>query len=125
MDGQEEVLEVYGLDAVGYRRVMAFGQWRVAVLAHADMFAEEKCVKQERHLETDEAFVLLDGSATLVVGEKGERIPLEKGRLYNVRKGGWHAVITWPGARLLVVENASTAPSNSEYRTIETKGRGK
>ena len=74
MDGQEEVLEVYGLDAVGYRRVMAFGQWRVAVLAHADMFAEEKCVKQERHLETDEAFVLLDGSAALVVGEKGDMV---------------------------------------------------
>ena len=122
---KEEDLEVLSLDAAGYRRVMSFGQWRVAVLGHSDFFAEENCVRLERHLETDEAFVLLDGEASLVVGEAAERVPLEKGRLYNVRKGGWHAVITCPGARLLVVENASTDASNSEYRTIETKGRGK
>lgn len=115
-------LEIYGLDAVGYRRVMAFGQWRIAILAHSDFFVEENCVRLERHLETDEAFVLLEGEAFLVVGEGAERVLLERGRLYNVRQGSWHAVITRPGARILVVENATTASNNSEYLSMGEGG---
>lgn len=121
MEAEGKDLEILGLEAVGYRRVMSFGQWRVAVLAHADFFAEANCVRLERHLETDEAFVLLDGEASLVVGAAARRVPLEKGKLYNVRQGAWHAVITAPGARLLVVENGSTGAANSEYRPIERK----
>jgi len=95
-----------------YARAICSGGWCVAFLNHGDCFAAPSCM--ERHLESDEVFVLLAGSATLLIGENQRAVQMAPGRGYNVSRGTWHQIVTQPGARCLVVENADTSLENSE-----------
>lgn len=108
-------LEVYEYSGEGYDRTMHFGAWRVATLNWAERFDENSDMPSERHLLTDEVFVLLAGSATLEIGEEHAPVKLQAGKLYNVRAGVWHRVKVSKDARLLIVEEHSTGPENSEY----------
>ena len=75
----------------------------------------------ERHNETDEVFVLLEGACTLCIGyddqspEKIELFVMEKNKLYNVKHEVWHNLTAVPDTILLIVENtdASEADSNN------------
>ena len=109
---QIEILEYTG---TGYNRTMNFEQWRVAIANYAEHFDENLFDKIERHLLTDEVFVLLQGSATLVIGKQMRRYPLEQGKLYNVKKGEWHNILMEKDAKVLIVENHNTSPENTEY----------
>ena len=105
-------LDVHSYDGTAYVRAVTYGGWRVAFLNHGDVFAKPTYL--ERHLETDEAFVLLEGAATLLIGEDRREAAMERNRIYNVRKGVWHQIVTVPGTRCLVIENADTSLENSE-----------
>lgn len=111
-----EGLEILGFEGEQYRPLMSYCSWRVAMLNHGPKF--EAPVSVERHRKTDEAFVLLDGAATLLIGENAVRVPMEKLKVYNVRRDVWHNIETKPGARCLVIENDDTDASNTDYREI-------
>ncbi len=106
-------LEIFEYNAEGYKPLLAFDAWRVAMLNWTDRF--DKLTKLERHLLTDEVFVLLDGEATLYIGEKAVPTVMEKNKVYNVKKAVWHAITTSRDAHVLVVENDNTSMANSEY----------
>lgn len=108
-------LETFDYEGPNYKALVRSDGWRVAVLNHGDTFAPENLRYLERHLETDEVFVLLEGSAVLLIGEGCEQVPLARGKVYNVKRGVWHQIQTTPGTRCLVVENADTSRANSEY----------
>ena len=93
---------------------MHFGEWRVAIANYADHFDKDKCNYISRHLETDEVFVLLEGEATLVTGMERSETPLEKGKIYNVKKGSWHALWLSRDGKVLIVENHNTGSENTE-----------
>ena len=112
---QIDGIEMAGYDGPNYKTLLASGSWRVAFLNHGDKFSPERPERLERHLETDEVFVLLDGSATLFVGKEMNSVKMERFFIYNVKRGVWHQIHTEPGARCLIVENVDTSPSNSEY----------
>ena len=82
---------------------------------YAQKFDADGISYLERHIETDETFVLLVGEATLLIGENVERVPLEMLKCYNVKAGVWHNIILTPGTRVLVVENSDTSRSNTDY----------
>lgn len=108
-----EGLEVQTYDGDFFRPLVVFDAWRIAALNHGPHF---ECLRRlERHLQTDESFVLLAGEATLHIGEDAKAVPMSIGAVYNVRKGTWHTIVTRPGARCLVVENADTSRDNTEY----------
>ena len=70
----------------GYRPLVDYGEWRVAILRYIDELEPENITFMERHNETDEVFVLLEGRCTLFVGE-GEDIhavEMEPHKLYNI-----------------------------------------
>ena len=75
----------------------------------------------ERHNETDEVFVLLQGQAVLFMGKGDdvveEMIPhvMKNGVFYNVKRGAWHTVALSRDATILLVENRDTARENSSY----------
>ena len=111
---------VAGLDILehtgeGYARVVDGPKWTVAELNYAQKFDADGISYLERHIETDETFVLLAGEATLLIGENVERVPLEMFKCYNVKAGIWHNIILTPGTRVLVVENSDTSRSNTDY----------
>ncbi len=105
----------------GFSPLIFFNGWRVAVLNHQAAQERGNVPFLERHHETDEVFVLLQGPATLLLGGCGETpaaieaLALTPGRVYNVPRNLWHAVLTEPQSKLLIVENADTGEENSSY----------
>ena len=110
-----EQIEILDYNGEGYAPVMRFDAWRVAMLNYAERFDPSCPIRLERHLLTDEVFVLLEGEATLFIGEEMTVYPMEKNKIYNVRAGAWHRITTSRDARVLIVENENTSKENSEY----------
>ena len=112
-----DILEHSGIE---YRRLVNNAKWTLASLNWAPRFDESNVCELERHNLTDETFVLLHGKATLLVGEKADRIEMEPLKYYNVRAGIWHHIIVSEDARVLVAENANTSKDNTEYLSLST-----
>lgn len=108
-------IEIYDYTGDNYKTAIRFGAWRIAYLNHGDIFAEENFKRIERHMESDEAFILLSGKATLLIGREMAEVEMEPHKLYNVPKGVWHHIFTYEGTSVLIVENEDTSPENSEY----------
>lgn len=112
-------IEVYDYNGDDYQTAMRFGSWRVAYLNYGNEFSEENFEKIERHIESDEVFVLLKGKATLIIGEDLHHVEMEPHKLYNVPKGVWHHIFTYEGTSVLIVENEDTGKENTEFLFIE------
>jgi len=112
----------------GYKRVVDGPLWTLAGLNYAARFDARNIVELERHNLTDETFVLLRGSATLLTLADGEgpvadrvtRLPMEPLKYYNVRAGRWHGIVVSEDARVLVGENADTSKANTDYLRLAT-----
>ena len=108
-------IDILEFDGPGYSTVMKFGAWRVAIINYCEHFDPKTPLKLERHMETDEVFVLLDGNATLIIGEEKKQYVMEKNKVYNVLAGTWHHIHTDEQAKVLIVENEDTGMANTEY----------
>lgn len=110
-----EVFEHMGSD---YMPLVEYQGWRVAVLRHSERFSSLS--GWERHTQTDEVFVLLEGSAELFNVENGktERYEMEHGKIYNVPKNVWHHIVVSEDASVLIVENSDTCAGNTERKEI-------
>lgn len=102
----------------GYQRKVDFESWTVALMNHTARTTKEGLTYIERHMETDEVFVLLNGSATLLIGLEMEEVPMETNRIYNVEKATWHGILITEGSQVLIVENSNTTRANSEYHDL-------
>lgn len=111
-------LEILEYTGEGYDPTMHFGAWRVALMNYAESLERKNFTQMERHMCTDEVFVLLYGSATLVIGEEKREYPMEKGKIYNVKQGVWHQILFEKDTRVLIVENHDTVKENSEYMQV-------
>lgn len=96
-------------------------EWRIAL--HS--FCEEingpaSFRKWGRHMDSEEAFVLLSGKAYLVFSEKGQEdedyriCPLETGRMLLAEKGERHAILLGEGAKVLIFENLDMSNTVNE-----------
>ena len=101
-----------------YRRLVNNAKWTLASLNWAPRFDQENLCELERHNLTDETFVLLQGKATLLLGEKAERVDMQPLKYYNVRAGIWHHIVVSRDARVLVAENANTSKDNTDYLSL-------
>ena len=110
-----EGLDIYDYNGPDFQVVHSFGAWRVAYLRQSERFTPEGMTQMERHMETDEIFVLLQGKATLLLGEEIVPQEMEIGKVYNIRKAVWHNILVSEDAKVLVVENTDTVAENSEY----------
>jgi len=127
----EGLLHVASHDGPGYRPLVEHGAWLVALMNPDDEHTPETISFLERHNETDEVFVLLGGRCILYIGDgTGDDAPgavhardMEHGKLYNVRRAVWHNCALGADAKVLVVENADTSGTNSDYVTLSEAGR--
>lgn len=110
------LLETFEYDGEGYKRGIEFASWTVAVLNYEKRF--DTITKLERHNLTDEVFILVEGEATLILGESMIRVPMEKHKFYNVKAGVWHNVKVSRDVKIIVVENANTSKQNTDYLPI-------
>ncbi len=106
------MIEKYAYAGEGFKAIFSAKEWKVGILRHNERFAS--LTGFERHLKTDEAFVLLAGSATLYTEcESCEMQPLI---VYNIPAGEWHHITVSADATVLVVEDADTSAVNTEKK---------
>ncbi|HNW86940.1 MAG TPA: hypothetical protein PLP25_00855 [Candidatus Limiplasma sp.] len=114
--GNRELLTVSEHTGAGFAPLVSFGEWRIAVCNATEA---ERLTAVQRHLETDEAFILLAGAGAMLVAdgendvETAHWVRMEPMRVYNVRRNVWHAHMAEAGSSLLIVENADTGDANS------------
>jgi hypothetical protein len=122
-----ELLEIGGYTDVGYKPVVDYGAWRVAVLNYIDELEPQNLTNMQRHDETDEVFVLLTGRCILFLGEGRDEVgvihavKLEPLKTYNVKRGAWHTHTLEQGTSVLIVENVDTADRNSPKVQLDAK----
>ena len=118
-------VEITQHNSDGYKALVHYGDWRVAILNKNEQATVEGLSYLEGHMETDEVFVLLDGEAVLLTAGSGDSpeealraLKMEKNKLFNVKKAVWHAVLMSNDAKILIVEDRDTAPENTRYSDI-------
>ena len=113
------LLEIHQYSEEGYKPLIDYGAWRVAILRYIDELLPENISKMQRHNETDEVFVLLKGRCILFIGEGDERIAqiyaedMKPLKLYNVKRSCWHTHTLSEGTTVLIIENRDTSSNNS------------
>ncbi len=114
-----EYIEVSFYNEEGYKPVVDYESWRVAVLNYCEELEINNLVSMQKHNESDEVFILLKGECTLFTGGIGDElhdidgikmVPLQ---LYNVKQGVWHTHTLEKDGTVLIVENRNTCDDNS------------
>lgn len=125
----ENLLEIREFKGPGYRPIIDFSDWRVAILNYIEEIQPDQIVRLEKHNETDEVFVLLSGQGILFIGKGSSGVDaiypqiLESGKVYNVKMGVWHAVVLSHDGSVLIVENRNTSTVNSAYSYLNPDQR--
>lgn len=121
------LLEIHQHEGDGYKPQVDFANWRVAVLNFSPDLLPENLTRMQRHNETDEVFVLLQGQCILFVGEGQESVTrihaenLQPGKIYNVKQAVWHTHALSSDAKVLVVENRDTTYDNSPFAPLSAE----
>lgn len=119
-----EQIETLRYDENGYKSLVFFENWRVALMNDGPKTTLEGLSYFQKHDETDEVFVLLEGRCVLLMAGFGENpgeisaVDMEPGSMYNVKKGAWHTHYFAPNTKVVIVENADTVPENSPISNI-------
>ena len=126
----KDLLEVTDYTGPGYKPLVYFEGWRVAILNDdPSKYRIETVGRLERHNCTDEVFVLLQGHCSLLIGEEKSddsigkiiSVEMQPNKLYNIHKGVWHNLIGEENMALLIVENSDTTKQNSNYIPISVE----
>jgi len=119
VDMNTNYIEIHSYNEPGYKPQVDFADWRVALLNAMPMYLPSGLTYFDRHLETTEVFILLSGSAGILVAGQEEKPRqatitwLEEGKIYNVLPATWHTLFMMPGSKLAVIENKNTSVANS------------
>ncbi|WP_349674013.1 cupin [Lacrimispora sp.] len=111
-------------DGEALKRVYENSQWTVGIKNWKPANDIEQIGNLERHNCTDELFVLLNGSCTLVyAAEEGkdlnmETVEMRPHAVYQIPPTLWHNTIMTKEAKLLLIENSDTSMENSDLRDL-------
>lgn len=115
----EPLIDIASYNGSGTGGTLTGGRWNVLLLNFLPRLQPESIASMQKHTDTDECFILLQGRGMLFVadGEAGpeclQHYPMEAGKIYLVPKGIWHAPAMTPDAKILLVENSDMAPDGS------------
>ena len=113
-------IETYEYAGEGLTRVFENEKWMVGIKnwKPANDITGIDCL--ERHNETDELFVLLAGSCTLLFAnetEEGlviEKVEMEPMKVYNIPATLWHNTVTKKDTKMVLIEDSNTGMANSD-----------
>ena len=112
--GQIKVFEHF---SEGFKVAAEYGEWKVGMLHYNERFS--RFGEMERHMLTDEVFVLVSGRATLYTDS--EAVEMEQGSVYTVPAAVWHHIVVSEEATVIVVENRNTSIENTEKKYFDEK----
>ena len=108
------MIDTFRYTGEGFQTLKILEGWKIGYLRYCERFS--KCAEMERHLETNEVFILLEGSATIYTED--EICPMENHVLYSIRKGEWHHIVVSEDATVLVMENSNTSAANTHKKGV-------
>ena len=111
----------------GYQPLLFSDGWQVAILNWEPAMEPGNIAEIERHINTDEVFILGQGRAALYTEIENEiqLVDMEAGILYNVPKGRWHNLVMSREALLWIVENIDTHLHDTEIRKLNSDEIGR
>jgi ureidoglycolate hydrolase len=118
------LIEEYPHEGEGYVPCLIREHWQAALLNCAPEQRPERIDKIEKHVQTDEVFVLLQGRAVLIAADTADDTVrftvkrLEEGIIYNIPKTVWHNIAMDRDARIFICENAGTHLHDCTYRPL-------
>ena len=115
----QKILE-YTFEGEGMTRVFENPKWMVGIKNWKPMNDISYINNLERHNETDELFILLQGRCTLLfANEKADgldiqAVEMEPLKVYNIPRTLWHNTVTRRDTKLALIEDSSTGSANSD-----------
>ena len=114
----------YEFNGEGMQRVFENEKWTVGIKnwKPANDVTGIDCL--ERHNKTDELFVLVEGSCTLVYANETEgglefgAVKMEKDKVYNIPATLWHNTITCKDTQMILIEDSNTSMENSDILNL-------
>ena len=111
-------MKQYEIQARGFQVLHNSGGWRLAVHGYEEQVnGLSSLANWGRHLDSEEAFVLLQGRAWLSQrSEEGELLiqPLQPLQVYLVETGMRHAIVLAKDSQVLIAENQNMDNSVTE-----------
>lgn len=124
---EKQYIDITSYEGEGYKPVIDYMSWRVAILRYCEELEVQNLKTMQKHNESDEVFVLLDGNCTLFTGGSGDSInnmdgiAMEPMKLYNVKRGVWHTHTLDKEGTVLIVENRDTSDLNSPTLKLDAE----
>ncbi|MDF2543222.1 MAG: hypothetical protein K0S47_2940 [Herbinix sp.] len=121
---KKEYIDISSYQGEGYRPMIDYESWRVAILRYCEELEVQNLRTMQKHNESDEVFILLEGNCTLFTGGLGDKVneidavAMEPMQLYNVKKGVWHTHTLDHKGTVLIVENQNTGDANSPTNVL-------
>lgn len=118
------LIETYRFDGSGYNPFLIREGWQVAQLNYMPEQDLLNITKMDRHLLTDEVFVLLKGTAILIAATENnnefqfECIKMKAGITYNISVKLWHNIAMDKGSELIIFEKDKTHLGDFEYQQL-------
>lgn len=115
----------YEFTGEGMHRVFENEKWTVGIKnwKPANDVTGIDCL--ERHNQTDELFVLVEGACTLVYANETEdglvfdAVKMEKDKVYNIPATLWHNTITQKDTKMILIEDSNTSMENSDILNLD------
>lgn len=110
------LLEEYRFDDSGYKPLLITKGWQAAQLNYMKEQDPENICKIDKHTKTDEVFLLMEGTAVLIMAadfHEGDSIQFETtlmlpGVIYNVPVNHWHNIAMAEDARVFICEDSNS-----------------
>ncbi|MGN0422811.1 MAG: cupin [Lachnospiraceae bacterium] len=121
-----EILQ-YAFEGEGMQRVFENEKWTVGIKnwKPANDITGIDCL--ERHNLTDELFVLIAGSCTLVYANETENglelgsVHMEPNKVYNIPATLWHNTVTCKDTKMILIEDSNTSMDNSDILSLNAE----
>ena len=117
-------IENYAFEGEGMQRVFEKEKWTVGIKnwKPANDITGIDCL--ERHNKTDELFVLVEGSCTLIYANETESglelgaVKMEPDKVYNIPATLWHNTVTCKDTKMILIEDSNTSMENSDILAL-------
>ena len=119
-------LEIHNWHGAGYCPLVFSDDWQLALLNWEPSFSLENLGEIERHVASEEVFVLVHGRALLFVFDAAGQLAssdMQPGVVHNVLRGSWHNLLATPDASWVIVEKRDTHLHDTHLRQMVTEER--
>jgi len=118
------MIETYVHRGKGYNPFLIRDGWQVAQLNYMPEQRASAIHKVDRHLATDEVFILSKGKSVLIAAKESANglrfkiVRMKPGVTYNIHRMMWHNIAMLRGDQVMIVEKSNTHLGDFEYRPL-------